>query len=80
VDLLFQTRSMWNIVEIKSGATVAGDWFSPLERFARRIGSSLPGGQRKPVRKHIVYGGDEGFTRQGCHVVPWHEVSSLRVE
>jgi len=78
VDLLFRTASGWTAVEVKSGTTVADDWFSPLLRFERTVVPMLPGGGA--TRKVIVYGGEDEYTRRGCRVTPWHRIASLAME
>ncbi len=55
-------------IEIKSGATLAGDWFRGLHRFAALVDGV------KPV---LVYGGDETFEREGVSVVGLAVVARL---
>jgi len=78
VDLLFQTGSGWTAVEVKSGTTVADDWFEPLLRFERAVAPMLPG--NGATKKAIVYGGEDEYIRRGCRVTPWHRIASLAAE
>ena len=62
VDLLYPTPQGLAAIEIKSGATIASDWFGPT----RRLAESLP-----EVTTHaVVYGGDEPQTRSNATAVP----------
>ena len=65
VDLVMEYGGRTVAVEVKSGATLAGDWFRGLHRFA-----ALAGG----VQPVLVYGGDESFEREGVSVVGWRSV------
>ena len=61
-DLLYQTGLGIGAIEIKSGSTVASDYFHSLNRVAELI----PGVSTKAV----VYGGAESQSRSDCEVVP----------
>ena len=61
-DLLYENGNGMGAIEIKSGATVASDWFDALDR----IGGILP---RVGLRA-VVYGGSERQTRRKGEVVP----------
>ena len=74
VDLLLRRPDSWLAVEIKSGTTVASDFFTGLRRFAELSGGSLEG---LPLRTAVVYGGDEAQRRGPHWVVPWRELESL---
>ena len=63
-DLLYENGNGIGAVEIKSGATVASDYFAALHRVA----GLLP----RVTRKIVVYGGDDPQSRSGCEVVPLH--------
>ena len=64
VDLLIEANGKTLAVEIKSGATVAGDWFRNLEAIARidQVGVDA---------RMVVYGGDDEQHRSRGHVCPW---------
>ena len=61
-DLLYENGNGMGAIEIKSGATVASDWFDALDRIA----DLLP---RVGLRA-VVYGGAERQTRRKGEVVP----------
>ena len=61
-DLLYENGNGIGAIEIKSGATVASDWFDALDRIA----GVLP---RVGLRA-VVYGGAERQTRRKGEVVP----------
>ena len=62
VDLLYPTPQGLAAVEIKSGRTIASDWFGPAQRLAR----SVP----EITAQAVVYGGDEPQTRSHATAVP----------
>ena len=64
VDLLVETATPPVAVEIKSGRTVAGDFFDGL-----RYWQSLKGHAGGPAA--LVYGGDQAARRDGIAVYPW---------
>ncbi len=65
VDLLIEEGSSLIPVEIKSGQT-----FSPSFLEGLKFWRSLSGDEH--TRAQVVYGGDDGFDRQGIRVLPWH--------
>ena len=64
VDLLVEANGKTLAVEIKSGATVASDWFKNLDAIAK-----IP--QAGVDARMIVYGGDDEQQRTRGHVCPW---------
>lgn len=74
VDLVVDDGARLLLVEVKSGATVASDWFGPLRRGLEETRAEHPG---RDVRAAIVYGGDEAQRRHGIDVIPWHQVDTL---
>ena len=64
VDLLREQGTALHAIEIKSGQTLASDFFGGLERWA-----SLSGGG--PPTPWLVYGGDLAMNRRGTEVIPW---------
>ena len=74
VDIVVDDGAIIWLVEAKSGATVASDWFANLGRAVEQTRAARPNVE---VRGVIVYGGDEATSRHGVDVVPWHAVSSL---
>ena len=68
-DLLYETGRGVAAIEIKSGATVASDYFTSLNRVA----DLLPDVSSRTV----VYGGAESQSRSDAEVVPFGELSSV---
>jgi hypothetical protein len=71
IDLLVEAGGKLVPIECKAGATVAADWFPPLERFRQSAGAE---------RSWIVYGGDDEQVRAHCRVVGWRQLSQLADE
>ena len=65
VDLVLESAGRAIAVEIKSGATLAGDWFRGLRRFADLAGD---------VQPVLIYGGEGAFEREGVAVYGWRSV------
>ena len=57
-------------IEIKSGATVASDFFNGLDYWRERLGSVT-------LDPWLVYGGDSRQRRERGHVVPWNDMDPL---
>ena len=74
VDLLVDDGATLTAVEIKSGATVASDWFANLGQFGKAVADAVPGRQ---VRSRLVYGGDERQLRTAAEVLPWRGVAGV---
>lgn len=70
VDVIAEHGDRLTPVEIKSGATVASDWFDEM-----RLWTDLAGTVAGKPR--VVYGGDEAQLRSGVEVVPWRRVGAL---
>jgi predicted AAA+ superfamily ATPase len=69
IDLLVTSGDRLLAVEAKSGATVAGDFFTSLLRFTAEAE------ERDPHLAHearLVYGGDVGQRRSRATLIPWH--------
>ena len=64
VDLLVEANGKALAVEIKSGATVASDWFKNLDAISKipQVGVDV---------RLLVYGGDDEQPRTRGHVCPW---------
>ena len=65
-DLLFETGHGMGAVEIKSGETIASDYFDSLNRVAELV----PG----IFSKAVVYGGKVRQSRSAADVVPFHNL------
>lgn len=68
VDFLIETGGRRLAIEAKSGATVVGDFFAPLERLC----TTMP-----EARAGIVFGGDTSMQRHGMRAVPWDQLDTL---
>jgi predicted AAA+ superfamily ATPase len=74
VDLLLDVGDRLIASEIKSGQTVAGDFFTSLEKLlswrARLFGD-------RSIDARVVYGGPQRQRRRKVDVVPWNEIQYL---
>lgn len=68
VDLLVESGQKVVPIEIKSGKTVASQFFSGLEKWKALVGD-LAG---QPV---LIYGGDESFRHKGVAVRSWRDLT-----
>ena len=68
VDLVIERPEGLDPVEVKAGATIAGDWFGSLRRWMELAGESAG-------RPFLIYGGDQMLERSGVRVLPWHQAS-----
>ncbi len=68
VDLLIETGGRRIAIEAKSGATLAADFFTPLEKLRELLPDIFTG---------IVYGGDAAQRRHSVLAVPWREIQCL---
>ena len=67
VDLVFEHSGLLHAVEIKSGATFAGDWVHAGQRW-----KSYAGAAAAPIT--VVYGGDSSHTVRDVHVMAWRDL------
>ena len=65
VDLVAEESSQLHAIEIKSGQTIASDFFKNLNRFGKLTG--------KVASSTLVYGGEEKQLRSEHTVVPWRD-------
>jgi len=70
VDLLVERGGDLNPVEVKSGQTIATDFFQALNRW-----KGLAGKPDMPA--WLVYGGGQRFRNGNVEVVPWRELPGL---
>lgn len=70
IDAFIQDAETVRLVEVKSGATVAGDWFDGLVEMAERSAE-------REVSSALVYGGDRAHVRRGVRVLPWPDAGQL---
>jgi uncharacterized protein len=64
VDVLFETTSGLQAIEIKSGATFAADWPASVLKW-----KGFTDG--KALDPWVIFGGEGDYTRQGCRVMGW---------
>ena len=57
-------------IEIKSGATLASDYFNGLDYWRERLGSVT-------LDPWLIYGGETRQRRERGHVVPWNNMQAL---
>ena len=69
VDIIWDRSPQPVPVEIKSGQTVSRDAFKGLDYF-----NKLSGGDDA---SHLIYGGDESYTRQSVQVTSWRDVGDI---
>ena len=68
-DLLYENGNRMGAIEIKSGATIASDWFGSLDRVAE----ALP----EITARAVVYGGGERQSRSDAEVAPLTDLSEV---
>ncbi|MBU6366057.1 MAG: ATP-binding protein [Gemmatimonadetes bacterium] len=74
VDLVWSDADRVTLVEVKSGATIAGDFTHGVERLAQRVRERAPG---RAVATRVIHGGSEWQVRGGTQLVPWHAIDRL---
>lgn len=74
IDLVVETGEVVYGVEVKSGATIAGDFTDDLRELGRRIERQFPHLGYDP---RLVYGGDRAEQRGGVRIVPWSSVAEV---
>jgi uncharacterized protein len=70
VDLILDAGTTVDFMEIKSGRTVAQDFFKGIRYFSKITG-------KMAGRSSIVYGGEDGFEREGVSVMGWRRLSTM---
>lgn len=73
IDLVIEVADKLVAVEIKSGQTIAPDFFSALKRW--RILAGQP-----DASAWLVYGGDKKLFNENISIVPWKKISELTTE
>jgi uncharacterized protein len=66
IDLMYETASGLQAVEIKSGETFASDWPKGAHSWLKLAQTANP-------QPKIIYGGSGNFERQECRVLGWQE-------
>lgn len=72
VDLVLEQGTRIITAEIKSAATVAGDFLDPLVSFR----AMLAGSSAADVEGALVDGGEQGYRRRGVQIVPWNRLDA----
>lgn len=71
VDLVVETSpGVIQGIEVKSGATVAGDFFAGLDYWKSEL-------EPRTLEPWLIYGGDTPQKRQRATVLPWSDLSPL---
>ena len=70
VDVIIEQGPKLVALEIKSGATVARDFFAGLEKWL-----ALSGGEA--ADSFLIYGGEESYRHKGAGVVGWKSVPEI---
>jgi predicted AAA+ superfamily ATPase len=74
VDLVIESPDATHLVEAKSGATVASDFFDALRTLGAAMASR---DSRAPVLRWVIYGGEARQRRVDCTALPWHQVARV---
>ena len=71
IDLVLERGAEVVLVEIKSGQTPSGGYFSAFERFEATVA-----GRESPrvAGKVVVYGGDESQERSAGRLLSWRDL------
>jgi len=73
VDVVVEAGKRLFAVEVKSGQTVAPDFFRDLETIAALAAKTT---MRRAVERFVVYGGDQTQRRSSAVVVAWSDLAS----
>jgi len=73
VDVIVEAGKRLFAVEVKSGQTVAPDFFRDLETIAALAAKTTV---RRDVERFVVYGGDQTQRRSSAVVVAWSDLAS----
>ncbi len=74
VDLVIETVDAVHLIEVKSGATLARDFFDALRRLSA---TAIPTNPALPLRAWLAYGGSTRERRQDCTAIPWNELGTV---
>lgn len=67
IDVVFETPTGLQAIEIKSGSTFASDWTDGLKKWRKFTGDT------PTLRPILIYGGDTGHEREHCVLAGWRE-------
>ena len=71
IDLILESGSSLIPVEIKSGSTKKGDYFSELDYWNKLSGNT-------PENSYVIYGGKEDQTRNNGNLISWRSLDKYR--
>lgn len=74
IDLMLDTGAHFIAAEIKSGQTVAGDFFAHLEQLHNKLPQSQVA---RGIEARVVYGGSDRQNRREIDVIPWHQIKEM---
>lgn len=67
IDLLLEDGEKLHAIEIKSGQTIASDFFHSLKLWGKLAGQT-------DLSAWLIYGGDKALTNGNISVVPWRNI------
>lgn len=71
VDIIIEQGDSLFPIEVKSGQTIANDFFSSLTKFMELAGKDINGSA-------LIYGGNQSQQREKTQVISWQEISRLQ--
>ncbi len=74
IDLVIEQGQNLAVVEIKSGATVAADFFKNISSFSQRMGLI---DRPYAIQSYVVFGGEESQNRSLAQVLSWRQVHRI---
>ncbi len=72
VDIIADRAGALFPIEVKSGMTIASEWFDGLTRWCRLAGD-------RALRPYLIYGGQDRQSREAVEVLPWSEIDELTI-
>ncbi len=70
IDCLVDKGNVFTPIEIKSGKTIASDYFKGIDYFVKAAG-------KKSSKPYLIYGGTEQQHRTNAQVIPWNRLEQL---
>jgi len=70
IDIVHERGQKVVPMEVKSGATVASDWFDSLRRWSRQA-------KQASARGHLIYGGTTAWNHSVADILPWQSLPDL---
>jgi len=77
IDLIIEQGERLHVIEIKSGATIAPDFFKSLRLFPQRLGNTK---KLRVIENYIVYGGNDSQQRSDAKVISWRNIEQIVAE